>query len=587
MKLSLTLSFLAFCSCTGLLAQSPDAPQTSPSPSNPAQGGIVFHQEAKNVLIDVIAIDKHGKPVRSLDQSQFRLMENGKPQTIAFFEEHDAARDSATASTTPLPQSSAGQYTNIEFVPNGGPLIVLLADALNSSPSDMAELRQHLKKYIEQIPAGSHVAIFALTDKLRLIQGFTQDPAILKAALQKSDKKDPSNRITDLADATADQVFAAEISLNQFFASSETNFLHEDHRAMILDALRSLSSYLKELPGKKDLVWFAGDWSWVPLPRGARMSEIDEVPLDNDQLSDLFVESRVALYPVDVRGLVPMVAFNPSAGGNPTGGSTGWGEVRAEQSLGDRHIWMNQIAYATGGKAIFDTNGVAQAIALAESESEHYYTLAYSPGGPSENGGFRRIEIKVATPGVELEYRTGYYPQNAKDSAREREKFKSPLTPVMQFGGPNYTQIPFHIDTALVPQQPDLTEPAKRIGVEAAKLKSPPIRYRFTWHVDLQHLLLTPGTDGLEHGKLTACLAAYDTDGKLLNHITGNLAFKISPADAAKYRAGGMPITQSFDLPAGHIFIRAGLVDPDTAHTGATGFALSVATPGPANAKLN
>lgn len=590
---SLTLSLLVFSSfaCKTLLAQTTPAPQTSTQQSDAGQGSILFHQETNNVLIDVIAVDKHGKPVTSLDKSQFTLTENGKPQTIAFFEEHDPARDAAPAPAPTLPQLPAGEYTNIEFVPNRGPLIILLADALNSSPTDMAMLRQHLKKYIDQIPAGSHVAIFSLTDKLRLIQRFTEDPAVLQAALQKHGKNDPSNHMTDLSDATADRVFASEVGLNQFFAASESNYIHEDHRAIILDALRSLSSYLKELPGRKDLVWFAGDWSWVPLPHPHQSSELDELPLDNEQLSDLFVESRVALYPVDVRGLVPMPGFNPAGGGTPStgrfGGGNVGGEVRAENDLGDRHLWMNQIAFATGGRAIFDTNGVAQALSRAESESEHYYTLAYSPGSPSENGGFRHIEIKVATPGIKLEYRAGYYAQNAKDSAREREKFKSPLTPVMQFGGPNYTQIPFHIELALASQQPDLTESAKRIGVEAAKLKSPPIRYRFTWHVNLQHLQLTPGPDGLEHGKLTACLAAYDTDGKLLNHITGNLAFKISPADVIKYRDSGMPITQSFDLPAGHIFIRAGLVDPDTARTGATEFAISVAPVKSGVAQLN
>lgn len=590
--LSLALSFLVFSPISGerLLAQSTPAPQTSAQQPDTGQSGILFHQETNNVLIDVIATDKHGKPVASLDKSQFTLTENGKPQSIAFFEEHDPSHD-ASPITPPPPQLPAGEYTNVEVIPSRGPLIVLLVDALDSSPTDMSMLRQQLKKYLEQVPAGSHVALFALTDKLRLIQGFTEDPKVLKAAVEKGGKADLSNHIDNLSDAFADQVFAAEVSLNQFFAASEANYVHQDHRAIILDALLNLSSYLKELPGRKDLLWFAGNWSWVPLPKPHQSSELDEMQLDNQQISDLFVESRVALYPVDVRGL--FISTGPSQS-TPTssrataaysGGSIGT-DGGSESNLGERHLWMNQIATATGGRAIYDTNGISQAVSRAESESQHYYTLAYAPGNGSDISGFRHIEIKVATPGIKLEYRTGYYASNTSDSYREKEKVKNPLTPIMQFGAPNATQIPFHIDLAIVPQQPDLTEPAKRIGVEAAKLKSPPIRYRFTWHVDLQHILLTTGPDGLKHGKFTACLAAYDSEGKLLNHITGNLAFKISPADVAKYRDSGMPITQSFDLPAGHIFIRAGLLDPDTDHTGATEFAVAVDAAKPGIAQL-
>jgi VWFA-related protein len=40
------------------------------------------------VLTDVVVTDKHGNPVTGLTRSDFRIMDNGKAQTLASFEEH-------------------------------------------------------------------------------------------------------------------------------------------------------------------------------------------------------------------------------------------------------------------------------------------------------------------------------------------------------------------------------------------------------------------------------------------------------------------------------------------------------------------
>jgi len=43
---------------------------------------------SRAVLVDVLVTDRKGAPVRGLPQSAFSVKEQGKPQGITFFEEH-------------------------------------------------------------------------------------------------------------------------------------------------------------------------------------------------------------------------------------------------------------------------------------------------------------------------------------------------------------------------------------------------------------------------------------------------------------------------------------------------------------------
>jgi hypothetical protein len=62
----------------GVCAASPQAPPTT------------LQSNASLVLVDVVVTNK-GKPVQGLNESQFKVMEDGKERTITSFEEHRPA----------------------------------------------------------------------------------------------------------------------------------------------------------------------------------------------------------------------------------------------------------------------------------------------------------------------------------------------------------------------------------------------------------------------------------------------------------------------------------------------------------------
>lgn len=108
--LSVSLKLLGFA-CLGLFlslparAQAPAGPQgtppaqppssTAPAPSTPAQqkppeSGVTISVEVPVVTLDVIATTQHGDLITGLKKENFRILEDGQPQTITNFGATDA-----------------------------------------------------------------------------------------------------------------------------------------------------------------------------------------------------------------------------------------------------------------------------------------------------------------------------------------------------------------------------------------------------------------------------------------------------------------------------------------------------------------
>jgi VWFA-related protein len=577
-----SLAFSLLLAAPFLAAQS-----TAPAPADPQpdQNTITLRQEVRNVVVDVVVTDKHGDPVKSLDKAHFQVMENGVAQDVSFFEEHSDADQAANpAAAQPAPELPPDTYTNVETVPGQAPLIVLLLDALNTPLSDQAYVRNQMLDYLKKIPGGTHMAIFTLGDRLQMLQGFTANPAILKAAL--SGRSYPtSTSVADLSGPTsnaaglrlggvvvplASSVQSTRNSLDRF-SNESTSFAQEMRTRLTLDALNAMAIYLDGIPGRKNLVWFAGSIPWTINPDFSLVSGVTgRVDYEDElkKLADVMAVGRIAIYPIDARGL---------------GGAFGQQEMASQMNLAGDHMSMSNLASATGGRAMYNTNGLAGAVEKVEAINEHYYTIAYSPKDKRYDGSFRQLEIKVTDPGVKLDYRRGYYAYDpSKVTGRSLVIHSNPLRAVMQRGAPDSTQIPFHLQVKAAQRQPDPGRPSDRLGNQAASLQGTLVRYDFHWVVDLNGVEFTPEPHGLQHGEVDASLTAYDLDGKVLNSIYAVLPLDLKSASYNKLLKSGLPMKQSLDVPAGTVYLRAGILDPSNGHTGATEFPMAV-KPAPAS----
>ncbi len=133
------------------------------------------------VLLDVVVTDKTGKPMTGLSSDDFTVKESGKPQKISFF-------TAPTQTVAPLaPALPPGVYSNAPaYRTAGGPPTVIVLDAANTQYRDQAFARLQMLKFVSnQYKPGQRIAIFTLTNKLSLVQDFTDNPEVLRAALEK------------------------------------------------------------------------------------------------------------------------------------------------------------------------------------------------------------------------------------------------------------------------------------------------------------------------------------------------------------------------------------------------------------------
>src|ERR1039458_3037246 len=72
---------------TFLFASGVAIAQGSPAP---IQTGAVIKTSCVLMVVDVVATDPHRDPIHHLAASDFTILEDGKPQTVKVFEEHEA-----------------------------------------------------------------------------------------------------------------------------------------------------------------------------------------------------------------------------------------------------------------------------------------------------------------------------------------------------------------------------------------------------------------------------------------------------------------------------------------------------------------
>src|SRR5581483_9428474 len=233
--------------------------------------------------------------------------------------------------------------------------------------------------------------------------------------------------------------------------------------AITLQALISLSQYLSGVPGRKNVVWFCGSFpvslpsanSWDPSVENRNYSPLIK------SVTNVLADAQVAVYPVDVRGLLGggiSAEMAGATGGMPTSDS-GPQDLNAEtvkaptapisddqQALafaaGERASVM-QVAAATGGKAFYNSNGIAKAIETAVEQGSNYYTLSYNPSNKTFDGRFRRIKVALDKKGYTLHYRQGYFAQSEKDN--NAEVARRARAAAMQLGAPASRQLSFSV----------------------------------------------------------------------------------------------------------------------------------------------
>jgi VWFA-related protein len=584
-------------SCIFLSGQTPPAGDGQPTPT--------IRSNTREVIEDIVVTDSKGAQVTGLHQSDFQIFEDHKPQTIGFFEEH-SARALPPGAAKPLPAMPPNVFTNVPPAPESDAVNVLLLDTLNTPEQDFTYARNQVIQFLHNVPPGTRMAIVSLSDKLTFVQGFTTDASTLLAAVEKKKtgaKPETSSALVSRSEEAANNATLAfrsqtvagystgmaslGVDAAQRAFTEYQNFARRNRTLMTLEALKYLAQYLANVPGRKNLIWFSSSFPVYIFPnlseRG-EMQDLVEPVSDARKTADALTAARIAVYPVNARGVMndeSFLADSRGIGNTPTIGQAGsmspMSSFTADAAQRSETIAeMKQLASDTGGKAIYNNNDLNAATQRAIADGSHYYTLTYSPTNKKLDGNYREIDVKVAGGKYKLSYRRGY---NADDPNAEAPKPPAnPLQPMMRLGMPDATEILYGLRVVPAATQP--VPGAPRAG-RNDKLVGPVTRYSVDFMIRWTDIRLTPMTKDnadKQWGRIQLEMLAYDPTGKAVNWAGATQEMQLNQATYASIQRSGIPAHLEIDVPRGNdLYLTTGVYDWRTGKIGT----LTVQLPAP------
>lgn len=605
-------------------AQSPP-PAAPPSAAPGPQSTISV--TSREVLVDVLVTDHHGKPITGLKQSDFSVTEQGKPQSISFFEEHTAQ----PGPPIQLPKLPPDVFTNVTPFRAPAAVNVLLLDSLNTPMDEQSYVHTQALKFLSSAKPGSRMAIFTMGLGLHFVQGFTDDPSLLVAAIKNPKNneiqsaemlkgQEETNAQQNLLGSMGEQVAAGggatATAASASMIASLQNFINEndisqstDRIFLTLQNLQRLATFLNSFPGRKNVIWFSQS---VPtIFASIASSDIDADPRLGREIKKtlaMLASARVALYPVEAAGVTGNALYQagtvlpnvnqaaqlvgppePAAADAPSAGTGGFSQTLSndDQQRNANQENMRLIAEDSGGRAFVSTNSLSTVLSKVISASDNFYTLTYIPTDSAMDGTYRHIHVQVAGGDYQLSYRRGYYAvdsglpgdamivrnQAIQKLAEENHGAVDPLLPFMALGMPQSQQIPF--DVRIQPMPDSYQPPPGSIKVP----KQPHTWYDVEIGIDPAKLALAKTPDGFHKDNLNLSLIVYDRYGNLISREDHLVNLDIKSDAWGNFLHRGLYLHAEFPVPKGHYWIRIGVFDNNSRLVGTLEVPFSLVKP--------
>jgi hypothetical protein len=246
---------------------------------------------------------------------------------------------------------------------------------------------------------------------------------------------------------------------------------------------------------------------------------------------------NVGIYAIDPRGLttgtedlIGVSSTLPDAGVGLT--SIMSEERRSQDSL-------RVLADSTGGFAAVNRNDMNSAFERIVSENSSYYLLGYYPTNDRRNGRFRKLEVRVKRPGLQVRSRSGYFEPRGR-APREQARTANSLTPA--------------IADALSSPIPMAGLPVK---VFAAPFKgvSPNAAVAVAIELDPSQLDFVE-KNGTFTEKIEVTYSAVDINGKVFPGDRHTVDLAMKPDTFERVKARGLRVLSQINLPPSRYQLR-------------------------------
>lgn len=533
------------------------------------------------VNVDVVVRDEFGRIVHGLTQNDFRVYEDGKLQTIQYFDEHTYDMAAAEKLSRPTPGVVQSEFSNVPAKGAiSGSINIVLFDLLDTPSTDQLYARQQLLKFLQTLPSGQQVALFVLGNRLQMVQDFTGSSDRLIEAARKIRPSD-FGLIESGSASMQDADFYAKIAR----AAGSNNTGHalggdtgpvgcqqdfEVRAGAVVGAFNELARATNGYPQRKNLFWLS---DCFPIALG---SQVDQTRFSAftvirgwRETANLVADSQIAVFPIDLKGLQTGGIPSSVEGVAETSMGAGQGRTLARQfnQRSAERTWVSDLAHETGGEAFYGTNDFAGAIRRGMGDESNYYAIAYRPQNSNWNKQFRKIRVELTRSGYTLTYQRGYFafPDELSADSNNLEQ----------------------LDAALQPESPEST-----LLLLSSTVDMPAEQRGFVLvHsvLDVGNLGLITGTDGHRRGQLLVRLIAFidapgvDTRPLIGQTVTpmqtsGVLNLDLDPAQYQAILKNGLTFTQQLQLPPGRYRLRLGVSDVTSHRFGTLDMPISIPT---------
>jgi VWFA-related protein len=434
---------------SGLLAQTPTqapvfpgATGSSAAPRQPASSAATIKVITRLVVLNVVVHDRHGHQVGDLSKADFEVTDAGRRPTVSVFTVNRLAPEpSGTSSAQTLPRNMA---TNRPLTQAGEPasVTVVLIDQYNTDLIEQADAKRGVIRFLRTPESNNRIALYTLSSKgFGIVHDFTNNAASLRAAMAKT----TPNWSRDLQGSNPGAANTGDEHIDRLVDESNTlmsEFFGNDRIGNTCAAFKALAEHLSGIPGRKNLVWITGG---IPEELLGQLDAVRRFPGGNgstmegqspgrsgqsnqgvnatigggrqylasyiDEVSRALNNANVAIYPVDTHG-VQTPAFTDASSQLNIDRRTLPPPNFASPAKDHDTITMDHLAQMTGGKAFYNTNGIAEAIRSAIDDSSMTYTLGYYVSDSEWDNRYHKVKVSVRRPGMNVRTKQGYLAQD-------------------------------------------------------------------------------------------------------------------------------------------------------------------------------
>lgn len=505
-----------------------------------------FHVKVNLVELRVVVRDKQGNAVGGLKQDDFVVLDDKKPQPITRFA---VERYEETAGQAAVPTATSANDVHSHLA--GAWRLTYLFDDLNSTPNDLANASKAARQAIDSLAPGQLLGIFTLSGQGT--QEFTDDKRLLLAAVAKLQPRPQpgarpgdcppidyyiADQIVNYNDARALNMVVAEVTACQFEgnttsvaavlaqqAADREVRLGEAQENLILQTFNETVRHMSSYAGQRTLVF---------LSPGFYVGQTQQAAL-TDAL-DRAIKAGVIVSTIDLRGVNTGALLGTDISERASGTAIQSADMLAYKQASNLALAdpLLQMANATGGKNIRNTNDFSGGLANLSAPPAFSYLLAFNPQNLQNDGKFHNLKVELKQPaGYAVQARKGYF---APLPGGSTEQVKREIAEAV-FSHDEIRELPLRVQTQFFKSGDD----AAHVAVVV--------------HVDVRHMQFKK-TDGRNLNELTVVAALFDRNDNFVSAKSSTVKMHIKDDTLTGKLGSGITVRSNFDVTSGNYLVR-------------------------------